>query len=87
MIKHMMEYIAKHHRQIFDTGAAVVVFCNHCSSSSPAVAKQHLAWLSATRSDSRQQVTVLHQGMGRLLHLALELGRLDNLFAKIHREY
>jgi hypothetical protein len=84
----MMGYIAKHHRQIFNTGAAVVVFyCNHCSSSSPAVAEQHLAWLSATRSDSSQQVTVLHQGIGGLLHLALELGRLDDLFAKIHREY
>jgi hypothetical protein len=75
-----------YHTQIFDTGAAIVVFyCNHCSSSSPAAAERHLAWLRGRRPDSRQQVKVLHRGMGGLVHRARELGRADGLFARIYR--
>ena len=73
------------HTQILDTGAAAVVFyCNHCSSSSPAVAEGHLAWLRDRRPDSRQQVKVLHSGMGGLVHRASKLGRADDLFATIY---
>ncbi len=75
-----------YHTQIFDTGAAIVVFyCNHCSSSSPAVAKRHLAWLRGKRPDSRQEVKVLHRGMGGLVHRARKLDRTDDFFAKMHK--
>ncbi len=73
-----------YHTQIFDTGAAIVVFyCNRCSSSSPAVAEQHLAWLRSRRPHSRQQVKVLHRGMGGLVHRAKELGRADDFFEPV----
>jgi hypothetical protein len=72
-----------YHTQLIDTGADVVVFyCNHCSSSSPAAAERHLAWLRSRRPESRQQVKVLHHGMGGLVWRARELGRADDLFAK-----
>ena len=74
--------------QIFDTGASIVVFyCNHCSSSSPAVSERHLAWLRSRQPDSRQEVKVLHRGMGGLLHRAKELGRTDDIFAEIYERF
>ncbi len=68
--------------QISDTGAAVVVFyCNHGSSSSPAAAVRHLAWLRRARPGRRQEVKVLCGGMGGLSHRARQLGRADEFFA------
>jgi hypothetical protein len=69
------------HAQVLDNGAAIVFYCDHCHSSSPSVAEQHIAWFRSRRPDSRQQVKLLHRCMAGLLRRANDLGRVVEFFA------